>query len=93
VKIRIHIERLNLDGVNFTPAERRSLAISLESELSRLVAAGGISDALRSGTAIPAIPAASVSLGQSFTASEAGIGIAQALYAGFGNPGPEGEER
>jgi hypothetical protein len=93
LKILVHIERLNLEGVSFTPAERRSFASSLESELSRLVTAGGIAAALQQGAALPAVSVPDVQLNRSFTASRAGVQVAHALYAGFGNPPAEGDER
>jgi hypothetical protein len=91
MKIVIHIERLNLAGVNLTPAERRSLAGSLESELSRLVAAGGIAPAMMSGASLPGVPVPPVELAHKFTGAQAGVEIAHALYAGFGNPAAEGD--
>ena len=90
MKILVHIERLNLGGMNFTPAERQRFTASLEAELSRLVTAGGIAHALRNGAALPSVPAAPVSLGGNATAAQAGAEIAGALYSGFGNPEPEG---
>jgi hypothetical protein len=93
VKIVVHIERLNVAGVNLTPAERRTLIASLQSELAGLVTARGIASSLQNGAALPSLPTPAVRIGGGFPGARAGREIADALYAGFGNPATGGDER
>ncbi|MGB9176690.1 MAG: hypothetical protein WCB46_08150 [Methanoregula sp.] len=81
--IRVHIDRLVLDGVPVQRHEGPAVQRSLEKELARLLAEGGLSADLASGGAYPDIPAADMNISGS-SAREIGKGIARAVYGGIG---------
>ncbi len=84
VKIRVHIERLILDGL---PVERRQgplVRASVEQELRRLLAAGGLADRLRRGGALPEVRAGDVQLAGKSQPARLGQQIARSVYDGIG---------
>lgn len=90
--VRLHIERLVLDGIAVTPSERASLTDAVQAELSRLVTAGGVSDAVAGGFAVPSLPAATMTAaGLPFNAREFGRDVARAVYSGIGRAEPKVE--
>ena len=84
MKVRLHIERVVLDGVDLPPGSRGALRASLEHELASRIAAGGLSDALASGIAVPAVSAPPIELAHGTPAPKLGASIAQSVYAGIG---------
>jgi hypothetical protein len=92
MKIQVHIERLVLDGLNFTPSQRRSLVASLESELSHLIANGGLASEFANGAAVAAARAAPVNIAAPFDGARAGAHIARSVYASFGKPVAAGKK-
>ena len=83
--IELHIERLILDGVNVTtPRERALLRAAVETELTRLLTAGGLSRELSGGVAVPSLAAGDVQLTAGGDPSRLGAQIAQAVYDGIG---------
>ena len=85
MKIQLHIERLVLDGVPAGAKGARGLQSALESELSRLLAEGGLGDALRSGASIPRLQADSIRISSGQSATDLGIAIARSVFSGV-NP-------
>lgn len=80
--IRVHIERLVLEGL---PVERRQgplVQAAVEAELSRLLAKGGLGPELASGGAVPSVPAGSISLERG-TPARIGRQIAGAVWKGM----------
>jgi len=84
--VRLHIERLVLDGVNLTPSERAVLVRSFQSELSRLIQVHGLSDGATQGFAVPSLPSCNASTTQPFKAAGFGVELARSLYSGLGRP-------
>jgi hypothetical protein len=84
MKVRLHIERVVLDGVDVPPGSRGALRASLERELASRIAAGGLSDALASGIAVPAVSAPPIVIAHGTPAPTLGASIAQSVYAGIG---------
>lgn len=81
--IALHIERLIVEGMAMSPAERRVFSESLRAELTQLLA-NGLAPQLRQGIATPSLNAPQVSITNPFDARRAGESIAQAIYGGIG---------
>jgi hypothetical protein len=84
MNINLHIERLILEGIPLSPAHRPQLQAAAAAELSRLLAAGGLSPALLAGGALPFVPAAAIQLDAGGGPAQWGTQIAQAVYSGLG---------
>jgi len=84
VNIDLHIERLILDGVDISPGQRHLLQTSLEIELSRLLADGGLSPSLAGGVALPHVTVSGIQLAAGNDPAELGQQIAQSVYGVIG---------
>jgi hypothetical protein len=81
--IRIHIERLVLDGMPVQRHEGPLVQQAAETELARLLMEGGLSAELASGGAYPEVRAGDMNtIGTN--PREIGKGIARAVYGGIG---------
>ncbi|HEX9018576.1 MAG TPA: hypothetical protein VF806_05295 [Anaerolineaceae bacterium] len=82
--IRLSIERLVLDGLDLSPGDAGLVQAAFEAELTRLLCEGGLPAAWQGGAAVPALPAAAVTV--SPNPGPAGIGqqAAQSVYGSFG---------
>lgn len=83
MNIRLHIERLVLDGVALAPHERPHLQAAVEAELARLLAEGGVAGDLRQGGALASVRAGEFQLAQENHPDHLGRQIAQAVYGGI----------
>jgi hypothetical protein len=84
MNINLQIERLVLDGISLLPSERPLLQAAVETELMRLLASGGLNDALRSGGALYSVRAAGIQLANDGNTAQLGEQIAGAVYGGIG---------
>lgn len=84
MKIHLHIERLSLDGLPLERLQGRIVQRALGSELSRLLASGGLSPELRGGGAVPAVRGVSIALEKHAKPAPLGTHIARAIYSGIG---------
>ena len=84
MNIKLHIERLVLDGVNIAPGQRHVLQVSVETELIRLLTDGGLSPGLAQGTALPRVSADAIQLTNN-NPTQLGQHIAQSVYGGIGH--------
>lgn len=84
MKINVQIERLILDGINVAPQQRPLLQAAIESELARLLAAGGLDQELAAGGAVPAVDAATMQTPGDANPARLGREIAQSIYGGIG---------
>jgi hypothetical protein len=82
MNIRLHIERLVLDGLPVTRAEAPRVKAAMEAELGRLLSEGGVSSELAAGGATPSVNAADIHVSPAPT--RLGTQIAQSVYAGIG---------
>jgi len=76
--IQVHIEELVLHG--FDPANRCGIADAVQSELARLFAEQGASDALRRGGEVSHLNAGSFNMASSMKADAIGTQVAQSVY-------------
>ena len=84
MNIELHIERLVLDGLDVGPRDRRTLHAAIESELSRLLASGGLSSQLLSGGALRSLGAGEIQVTKQISGAQLGNQIAQAVHSGIG---------
>lgn len=82
MSVRVHIDRLVLDGVHVRAADRPHLQAAIETELARLIAGGGLSPELAQGVAVPSVRAPQIALASD--AKRLGTSIAGAVYGGVG---------
>jgi len=81
--IKVHIEKLVLDGLPVTRAQGPLVQAAVEAELSRLLSEGGLGSELAAGEAVPSVRAISInSVGKS--PAQIGRQIARAVYGGIG---------
>jgi hypothetical protein len=84
VDVHLHIERLVLDGVGVTPAERVLLAEAARLELTRLIANGGVSDWFAAGFSVPALQGGAMASTSAVDPVAFGHELARALYRHIG---------
>ena len=83
--LRLHVERLVLDGLALAPGEEPALQAALEAELTRLLAEGGLAPHLLAGGARPYARGGMVRAAGSGDPTGLGQQIARAVYGGIGN--------
>ena len=79
-EIRVHIERLVLEGVAVAPGDRALLRASAAAELSKLLTEGGISAGLENGIALPSLRGGTVET----SGKDLGTQVGRAVYGGIG---------
>ncbi|MDN5940293.1 MAG: hypothetical protein L0H94_00295 [Nitrospira sp.] len=84
MNIKLHIERLVLDGVNIAPGQHHVLQAGVESELGRLLTERGLSPDLAQGIAVPRISTGGIQLTND-NPTQMGQQIAQSVYRGIGH--------
>lgn len=84
MNIKLHIERLVLDGIHISPADGPLLQAAIEAELVRLLSAGGVHSGFQAGMALPSIRAGDIQLAEGSDPDGVGQQIAGALYGGIG---------
>ena len=84
MSVRLRIDRVVLDGIDVAAADRPRLRAAIASELTRLVAAGGIAPELAGGVAVPAVHAPQIDLHPGARPAQLGAAIAGAVFGGVG---------
>jgi len=84
MNIKLHIDRLILDGLPLPHSQRPLLQAAVEAELTRLLTADGLSPGLSAGGAIPHLPVGSLQLTHDNSPAQLGRQIAQSVYGGIG---------
>jgi hypothetical protein len=84
MSVRVHIERLVLDGFSLDAAEGRQVKAAVQRELTRLLTANGLSDELRPGGAFFSVRAGAFSPPRNAPASDLGPRIARSVHGGIG---------
>jgi hypothetical protein len=87
VNIRVHIERLVLDGITLAAGEVDPLRAALAGELEHLLTERGPAAWLHSGGAVPAVAVPSVSLTPGTGGTGIGRAIARSVADGLGGVG------
>jgi hypothetical protein len=81
--MRLHIERLVLDGVDLPAQGEPALRAAMHSELRRLFAGGELPSSLRSGAAIASLPGDPMTLAPGPKPAAIGGSIAGAVHGGL----------
>jgi hypothetical protein len=84
MSVRLHIDRVVLDGVTVRAADHARLAAAIEGELTRLIASGGLAPELANGLAVPNVRAPQMTLAPNAKPAQLGASIASAVYCGVG---------
>lgn len=84
MNVRLHIERVVLEGIDLAPHERPLFQAALEAELGRLLGEGGVSAALAGGAALPAVRAGGIEIGGEPNPGRLGRQVAGSVYGGIG---------
>jgi hypothetical protein len=90
MKIQVHIERLVLEGLPVSGSQGPQIRSALQKELMRLLSAGGLSDELRGGMAVPSIRVGVIPFGPENQGAKLGRRIARAVHEGIGQPQKSG---
>jgi hypothetical protein len=83
VDIRVHIDRLVIDGLPLRPDQRPMMQAALEAELMDRLAASGPEPGMLVGGAIPRLPAGTIHLTPQPEAAALGRQIAGAIHTGL----------
>ena len=86
MNVNLHIERLVLDGVNIRSDQRLAMQSAMESELGRLLTAGGLAGEIAGGGAIPRVVGQPIQLPQQQEPHDTGRRIATSVYGAIGAP-------
>jgi hypothetical protein len=81
--LRVHIDRLVLEGFDFSARDTAHLESALRSELASRLALSGVSSELRTGANVSALRPAHISLPQKPAAATSGRAIARAVHKGI----------
>ena len=81
--IKVHIDRLVLEGMPMGRDDEAVVKRAMEEELGRLLSQGGLSAELASGGSYPVVDGKDMNKTGS-GAGETGKGIARAVYGGIG---------
>jgi len=85
MRIKVHIERVVLEGLPVSSRDRERLQRALTRELERLIGAREISGNLRSGGAVPSVEGVELRLPTQTSPRELGRQIARSVHAGLGS--------
>ncbi|MGC2108252.1 MAG: hypothetical protein WA655_01965 [Candidatus Korobacteraceae bacterium] len=86
MKLQIRIERLVLDGLPVTGSRGAQVQAAVQAELANMLGNGGLSHELRSGGALPILPAAQITFARGDAPAEIGRRIARAIHGSIGVP-------
>jgi hypothetical protein len=84
MNIRLHIDRLILEGASLNAREQPHFQAALKMELSRLLAERGLAGDLINGAAVNAVRGGTVQLRGEASGQGLGRQVAQAVYRGIG---------
>ena len=85
MNIRIHIDRLILDGLPITHSQGPLVQAAVEVELARLLTENGLAASLEAGGAVPSLRANAIQLTAGSGPTQMGTQIAGAVYSGMEN--------
>jgi hypothetical protein len=83
--IRVHVERLVLEGLPVSASERPLLQAAMEAELIRLLGNGELAGELRAGAALTEVRAGAVLAVKESSPERLGADIARAVHQGLGH--------
>jgi hypothetical protein len=84
MNINLHIDRLILDGLDYGHDQRPLLQAAVETELGRLLTAGGVSTEIANAGAIPRVAGQAIEVQQQNGPHDTGRRIAASVYGAIG---------
>jgi len=84
MKVRVHIERLILEGLPIADHDGPRVQAAVETGLVGLLASEGLPERLPAGGAVPRVQAAGVTLSAASRPDAIGRQIARSVYGGIG---------
>jgi hypothetical protein len=84
MNIRLHVERLILDGLPVDSSHGPHIQVAVEGELTRLLTADGLGHALQAGGAVPQVPASAIRFTPDASPAHLGKQIAGSVYEAIG---------
>ena len=91
MNIELHIERLIVEGLPVSYAQRPLLQAAVEAELMRLLAEGGLAEGLAGGIMVPSLQGGVLQLGGASDPAALGVQIAQSVYGSIGTHSAPGD--
>lgn len=82
--IRLHIDRLVLDGISLDAHQTPALRAAVERELGRMLIEGGLGRSFQSGGVLRNLPGGNIQLQDPVRPDHLGGQIARAVYEGIG---------
>jgi hypothetical protein len=82
--LRVHVDRLVLDGFDFSAADAAHFESALRAELAHRLRMGGLSEEWQGGGSVEALRPAPVSLPEKPSAAQSGRAVARAIHGGLG---------
>lgn len=86
MNINLHIDRLILDGLDVDHAERPLLQAAVQTELSRLLTAEGLTNEITNAGAIPRVAGKEIEVQQQHGPQDTGRRIAASVYGAIRGP-------
>ena len=83
MNINLHIERLILEGIPVSHGGGPHVQAAIEAELTRLIAASGVSGGFHAGDSVPSIRAGDIQVAAADSHADLGRHIAGALHEGI----------
>jgi hypothetical protein len=84
MNIRLHVERLVVDGFGLQRADGKAVKSAVQNELLRLLSGDGLRHELQQGAALPQMRADALSAGPTLSSRQLGTQIARSVYGGIG---------
>jgi hypothetical protein len=84
MNIRLHIDRLIVDGFDLKRTDGRMVKSAVQAELSRLLTENGLHHELQQGGAVPQVKADTLQVGVNPSPRQLGTQIARSVYGGIG---------
>ncbi|HTG87612.1 MAG TPA: hypothetical protein VL907_11285 [Pyrinomonadaceae bacterium] len=86
MNINLHIDRLILDGLDLAHDQRPLLQAAVQTELGRLLTAGGLSNEIAGAGALPRVAGDAIQVQQQSGPQDTGHRIAASVYGAIGAP-------
>lgn len=85
MNVRLHIDRLVVDGFGMQHADGRLVKAAVQNELTRLLTGNGLRHEFKQGGAVPQVRAGALEAGPKPSPRNLGTQIARSVYGGIGN--------
>jgi hypothetical protein len=83
VKLKVHVERLVLDGVDLAPGGKEPFRLAMRTELERLLISRGLPPSLQGGAALETLKGDPISTADGARPQSLGTSIALAIHGGL----------